>query len=364
MYTGEQLSKDLLIRTRQTKSGAYFSEARQAMCIRMAIVKLLEAYSLNSANQPSVDGISKLVKTYEPYTPNNNQVLLKPLAIINAVITSGTELTITFDRAHNLDLSIPHDILIRNVQGTITPINGVTFTSVVAAGTTTTLVVSQTGMSGTYTAGGEAIGSDWLAEYYHLLAVGTKHREILPTVVLSVNSAMSMLTIGENNIRTELMRFSNFVGMTGLSGNFYVKPIGERKIQLFTDEARTQRATFSGTYAGNGKIERIFDKYCEPLWSDQKIDSSEADCLFPLAETNNNRLRVYTSNMNLNQSITQLLYYVDYITVQAEIDTTNTTIDLLQTYNMEFINQIIEKAAEIFFAIQTSGEDVQISKAV
>jgi hypothetical protein len=71
-------------------------------------------------------------------------------------------------------------------------------------------------------------------------------------------------------------------------------------------------------------------------------------------------LTCYSSDQNSNPFVVPINYYVDYITVQANIDITNDTIDLLQTYNQEMCRMIIEKAAAYFFAINTSAEDVQI----
>jgi hypothetical protein len=68
--------------------------------------------------------------------------------------------------------------------------------------------------------------------------------------------------------------------------------------------------------------------------------------------------------MNINPYITNTKYYVDYITVQANIDITDNTIDLLQTYNQEMCRMIIEKAALLFFATNTSTEDVQITETL
>lgn len=366
MYTGLQLSKDLDIRVRQTNAGAYFSPARKNYCLRMAVVSLLENNYKGMIKQKSVDEISPLIKTYAYYIPYNNQVLLKPLHITNIVNTSGNNYQVFFNRPHNFDFtSGTVNIIFNGVQG-FTALNGQTYGASDASTdiTTSVMITTASPLTGTYIVNsGEAIGDSWIWDYYHLLAVSAVTYKDLRVAIKGVKSSPSLeLTIGTNNIRTgELLKFSSFGGLTGINNQSkYVKKIAERKIKLYEDAALTIPTTVTGAYTSGGKIERMYDRYCEPLTSDQKISAYQATELFPLYESNENRLVCYTSEQDVNPFITPVNYYVDYITVQANIDITNDTTDLLQTYNQEMCRMIIEKAAAYFFAFNTSTEDVQI----
>lgn len=365
MYTGLQLSKDLDIRVRQTNAGAYFSPARKNYCLRMAVVSLLENNYKGMIKQKSVDEISPLIKTYSYYASYNNQVLLKPLHISNIVNTSGNDYQVFFDRPHNLDFtSGTVNITFSGVQG-FTTLNGQTYgaSDALTSIDTSVMITTLAPLTGTYVLNsGEVIGDTWIWDYYHLLAVSAVTYKDLRISIKAVKTPAFELTIGTNNIRTgEYLRFSGFGGLTGINNQFkYVKKIAERKIKLYDDAALTIPTTVTGTYTSGGKIERMYDRYCEPLTSDQKISAYQATELFPLYESNENRLICYTSEQDVNPFITPVNYYVDYITVQANIDITNDTTDLLQTYNQEMCRMIIEKAAAYFFALNTSAEDVQI----
>lgn len=370
MYTGLQLSQDLDVRVRQTSAGSYLSPARKNYFLRMAVVKLLEDNYNSIAKQSSVDEISPLIKTYTPFTPYNEQVLLKPLHVSNIVNTTGNIYRITFDRAHNFDfVNFPTiSITFSGVAGgTYTTLNGNTYSASVDGVSTTSCLITVTGLSGTYTLNtGESTGSYWLSDYYHLLATSLECLKNLNVTIVKVNTAGGcLITIGTNNIRTgEYLKFSGFGGLTGLSGYKYVKKVGERQIRLYDDVGLTTQTTVTGTYTSGGIIERTHNEYCEPLLSDQKISAYQATEHFPLYESNENRLSCYSSDMNTNSYITNTKYYVDYITVQANIDIADNTTDLLQTYNQEMCRMIIEKAALLFFATNTSGEDVQITEVI
>ena len=372
MYTGLQLSKDLDIRVRQTNAGAYFSPARKNFCLRMSIVSLIENNYKSMIKQKSVDEISPLIKTYSYYVPNNNQVLLKPLHISNIVNVSGNDYQIFFDRPHNFNFASGNvDITFSGVAGgTYTSLNGQTYgaSDALTSIDTSVIITVVAPFTGTYTLNsGQVTGNSWIWDYYHLLAVSAVTMKNLQVAIKSVKTAPSLeLTIGTNNIRTgEYLKFSGFGGLTGINNQFkYVKKIAERKIKLYNDAALTVPTTVTGTYTSGGVIERMYDRYCEPLTSDQKISAYQATELFPLYESNENRLVCYASEQDVDPLITPVNYYVDYITVQADIDITNDTIDLLQTYNQEMCGMIIEKAAAYFFALNTSTEDIQILPAL
>jgi hypothetical protein len=333
----------------------------------MAVVSLLENNYKGMIKQKSVDEISPLIKTYSYYVPNNNQVLLKPLHISNIVNTSGNDYQIFFDRPHNLNFSSGAvNITFSGVAGGgFTALNGQTYgaSDALTSVDTSVMITTVAPLTGTYTLNsGEVTGDSWIWDYYHLLAVSAVTYKDLRVSIKAVKTPSLELTIGTNNIRTgEYLRFSGFGGLTGINNQFkYVKKIAERKIKIYDDAALTIPTTVTGTYTSGGKIERMYDRYCEPLTSDQKISAYQATELFPLYESNENRLICYTSQQDVDPFITPVNYYVDYITVQSNIDITNDTIDLLQTYNQEMCRMIIEKAATYFFALNTSTEDVQI----
>ena len=368
MYTGLQLSNDLDLRVRQTLAGAYLEPAKKEYLLRMATVKMLEDNYLSVVKQKSVDEISPLIKTYDQYVPNNNQVLLKPLQITTIALASGTTFNITFDRPHNLPIGWTGLINLTDIDGTLlfSDLNGERTGTYVSA---SVISVAVSGITGTHTAGtGQASSLDnsWCSDYYHLLAISLECLKNLNVTIVSVNiQGGCLITLGTNNIRNgERLKFSSFGGLTGLTGYKYVKKIGERKIRIYEDINLTVQTTVTGTYTSGGIIERTHNEYCEYDISDQKISAYPPTEHFPLFDANSNRLRCYSSLMNTSPYLTNIKYYVDYIVKQAEIDIENDSYDLLQIYNQEMCRMIIERAALMFFAINTDVEDVQIAPAV
>lgn len=371
MYTGLQLSNDLDLRVRQTQAGAYLEPAKKEYLLRMAVVKMLEENYISVVKQKSVDEISPLIKTYTPFIPYNNQVLIKPLHISSIANPSGNIFQVVFDRPHNIDFATftSVDITFSGVEGgTYDTLNGETYSATVDPNVPLSAVrITALGLSGTPTPNtGEVTGDYWCSDYYHLLAISLECLKNTNTTIVSVNVAGGcLITLGTNNIRSgERLKFSSFGGLTGLTGYKYVKKIGERKIRIYDDVNLTTQTTVTGTYTSGGIIERIHNEYCEYDISDTKIDSDQATEHFPLFDANGNRLRCYSSLMNTSSYITNIKYYVDYIVRQAAIDIEDNTTDLLQTYNQEMCRMIIERAALMFFAINTSVEDVQIAPVV
>lgn len=382
MYTGADLLSDLRIRLRQGRSGAYLSTSRANYIVNQSATKLLEENYTSLINQGAIDEINPLIKTYASFYPNNKKVLLKPLVVSSVANPSGNNFVMTFSKPHNIDPTLNPVVMVsfNGMQGgTYNLFNGNDYDATVL--TSTTIQVTELGISGTYTDGsGECVASSfdgggtinyWPSDYYHLLAVNSVCRKKLNYTIVTVKNLSTFdITLGPNNLRTgELIRFTNFGGISGLSGDKYVKKMGDRKIRLYNDKLLQVPFTTTGTWTSGGIIERYYGKapltkYAEPLVSDQKADNSLISPLFPLYSVSENELVCFTSNMNFDTDISQLEYVLDYITVQAVIDVENSVTDLYQTYNQEFCRKIIETAAQLWFAINGSGEDVQITEVI
>lgn len=382
MYTGADLYTDLQIRLRQGRSGAYLSTPRANMIVNQSVTKLLEENYRSLINQGAIDEINPLIKTYASFYPNNKKVLLKPLVVLSVANPSANTYVMTFATPHNIDPALNPIVMVsfNGMQGgTYNLFNGNVYDATVLS--STTIQVSELGITGTYTDySGQCVASSfsgggtinyWPSDYYHLLAVNCVSRVSLNYTIVGVKNLSTFdITIGPNNLRTgELLRFTNFGGIAGLSGDKYIKKMGDRKIRLYNDALLQTPYTTTGTWTSGGTIERYYGvaprtRYAEPLVSDQKADMSWISPLFPLYAVSENELVCYTSDMNHDTNITQLQYVMDYITTQAEIDVTNSVTDLNQTYNQEFCRKIIETSAQLWFAINSSAEDVQITEVI
>jgi hypothetical protein len=373
-YTGLQLSQDIDTRTMQGQAGAFMDKFTKDHLVKKAALNILESNYKTSIIQGSIDEISPLIKTYQEYTVNNNQVLLKPLSIVSVSSYSNTTYLVYFDRPHNL------------IAGTFISISGVTggtsavnnpnagqsyYTNYVVNDerNITITVPSAPGGGATSTPNTGILSCPQnfiVSDYYHFLQVQSTHRELLNSNIKSVliNSKVTIITIGTNNIANkEYLYFKTFNGTTLANGFYYVKKINGFQIKLYSDKNLTNEVIITGTYTGGGEIYRQYFRGCEPLVSDQKIGFYNATPLFPLYETNNNRLRVYTSDINSDTNISQLKYTIDYVTVQAQIDLEDNIIDLLQTYNFNACMKIVELVNDMFIKVTEDELGAKINQA-
>lgn len=310
--------------------------------------------------QSAYDTISKLIKTEQEFTPNNNQVLLKPLIITNVSI--GANCTITFDREHNLAANTP--IIVSGVEGTVASVVNVpisTYTILSTTRITTTLNTS----SYTYTAGtGKAISSGYIIDdYYYLLTTNVTFKETLNYSIKSVfnSTKITKITISYANNIADKERI-NFTGFNGLStiGNKYVKVQGQNVLVLYDDESLTIPTILTGSYTGGGTMYREYNSYTKPYVSDEKNTIYVPSVRYPRQESNSNRLKVYPLGAG---NISQTKYKVDYVSLPVNIDSTNSVYDYEQVYNKEFLNMYYVRAASIFLETLKDFEMFQILNA-
>ena len=362
-YTGADLYRDLGIRTYQGGAGAYLSVARANYIINSAIINLLERTYPNISRQQNIDEISPCIKTEKFYTPNNRQVLLKPLVISD--VTIGSNPTITFNREHNLIANTP--IVISGAIG-VSGIDG-QFSSYTINDAYS--IILNTTTAGTYvTNSASAICSGYLIDdYYHLLAVQYQTRvNICQVLAKQTNSKQTILTVpSENNIRSG--EYLYFVGNDANNQRVkYVKKVAYNKIQLFDDLSLTipYVNVEDGVCEAGWVISRYYNRYADPLNSDQKIDVYYSDYFYPLYQVNDNRLSIvpYTDLGMEDNNVNDIGYLVDYVRTYQPIDVQNDVYDINQDFNAKFVDRLIEYATLKFQAMVSSGEDVQITEVI
>lgn len=364
-YTGADLYRDLKIRTYQGAAGAYLSEDRANYVFNSAIVNLLEKTYPLIARQQNIDEISPCVLTDKTFTPNNREVLLKPLVILS-VTANGSDADLVFTRAHNLlttdTIIISGVVGASNINGTFTGFTVLSETSIRLIGATTT---------GTYVANsGIATCSGRIVDdYYHLLAIQYQTRVKIATILArQTNSKQTILTLpSENNIRSGEQLF--FVGNDlNESRVKYVKKVAYNKVQLFEDVSLTIPLVNADPtiYLEGWSVYRYYNRYADPLNPDQKIDVYFSDYFYPLYQVNDNRLSIvpYTDLGLEDSNVVDISYVIDYVRTYQPIDMLNDVYDIHQDFNAKFIDRLIEYATLKFQAMTSSGEDVQITEVI
>lgn len=383
-YTGVDFYNDLQIRTNQGSAAAFLSTDRANYFAKQAIISLVQDNYRSITEQSSVDEISPLIQTNKTFVPYNGKVLLKPLEIVNIEVgVTNTSFIITFNRPHNFDFvtyptGVP--IAIYDVVGT-SIISGLNNTAWVVKEDTinnnpNAVILEIPSTAGVYTSGGivvpdnitippidaNALGGNWVYDYYNYLSCKLEYTENLGLDILGVDNKFGqfVITIGaNNNIRTgEYLDFTSFGGLT--IGKKYVKKIAYNKIKLYNDEKLKTKYVNANTYTSGGVITRTSKlRTAFPYPSDLKNDVYPPTPRYPLFETNENRLAIYP-----NEGITQTKYVLDYIKRFYEIDVTDNVTDIYYYYNALFCTKILERSAQLFYAMVSSGEDIQIENVI
>jgi hypothetical protein len=379
-YTGVDFYNDLQIRTNQGSAAAFLSTDRANYFAKQAIVSLVQENYRSITEQTSVDEISPLIQTNKTFVPNNGQVLLKPLEIVNIEVgVVNTSFIVTFNRPHNFDFATTPNIPIAifDIVGTgnLEALNNDPWTANEdnINNNPNSILVIVPSTTGTYVSGGIVIpdtltipsiigAENWVYDYYNYLSCKLEYTESLGLDILGIDNKLGqfVMTIGtNNNIRTgEYLNFTGFGGLT--IGNKYVKKIAYNKIKLYNDEKLKTPYVNANTYTSGGVITRTSTlRSALPYPSDFKNDVYQPTPRYPLFETNENRLKIYP-----NEGITQTKYVLDYIKQFYEIDVENNTTDLHYYYNALFCTKIIERSAQMFFAMVSSGEDIQIGNVI
>ena len=327
----------------------FYSTIKMNDLFRKSLVISLEDQYENLIEQKNFDALSPVIKLNQVFQINNGQINTAPLDITNVVF--GADFTLTTRIAHNL--AVGDSFTIANVAGFTTPINGVQV--VTAVTNSVTIHFTAVFTAGAYTANTGQITAHNLSgvpkmvsDYNHLLAVKAKYEQTLTYVVTDITNTqpikITLNTINNNIVSRELVNVSGVVSNTNANGDKYFKKINRKTFGLYNDEELTSTTSGNGTFQGLPALKRIFYNYCVPIISIEKINNyDDASMSKPKFERGDKTIKILPVNC------TEIA--LDYISnAVVFIDVTNNTINLLDTYNQEFIYLVISKAVQIFGA--------------
>lgn len=365
-YTGVDFLADLRKQVSQYTT-EFVSTAWGNYLAKQALFELIERNYAGIINQYRKDEISSLIKTNQVYPVLNNATPLKVFAYpefflnVQSAGPPGVYF-ITFNTPHNLGSGV--DVVISGVQvatnsnGTYTYVTSFTGNNqyMVISPTVIHIRVATAAVIGS--SGGTLYGTNYITDYYHLLAVKTTFQDPTQYTITGASFATPIVvTVSNiNNIRSgEKVIISGVGGNTGANGTFYVKKQLAKTFALYTDQNLTVPAPPAGAlYTSGGTITRVHEYYAKTYNSDQQIDVYGATPQFPQVGTTEWTLKYYPSDKTCT-SIS-----IDYIKKAALISTTDSVTDLSQLYNQSFLNDLVEYAAKAFFTIVQSPEDYQL----
>lgn len=329
-----------------------------------ALFNLIEdRYAKNS--QKSLDEISGLLKVDKEFLVYNNRSLVLPYLPISsiAVQTVGPPgiYTINFSRNHNLGngvgVTISGVTVATNANGNYTFATSLTANGqyVITSSTSINIRVATAAIAGGLN--GQMVADNMVTDYYHLLNANVLFsQQIEPVVTNATNATPIVISItSTNNLRTtERIKISGVQGNTSANGEFYIKKQKKDTFAIFdeyTEPIFTNPAIGNGVYTSGGVLAKVYERDCQVLLSDQKITKYKPKPNSPFLQTGDKELIYYPLEYECSR------VSLDYISLAAEIDCNNNTIDLLLTYNINFLNILIDMAARDFLRIVNSPEE-------
>jgi len=189
-----------------------------------------------------------------------------------------------------------------------------------------------------------------VTDYNHLLSLKAKFYQQLTYQVSSISETqpigVTLTSINNNIVTKDKINVSGILGNTNANGDFYVNKVNRKTFNLFYDQDRTKATTGNGSFGGLATLKRIFYEYCTAWLSHTKIskyDDPKVDK--PKFERGDKMLQVAPYDY-VCAEIT-----MDYISnALVYIDITDNSIDLTDTYPLDFLYQVIAKAKNLFAA--------------
>ena len=331
----------------------FYNNTKMNGLLKKALVVSLEQQYEELSEQKNFDALSPVIKLNQVFKLNNNRINTAPLDIVN--ITHAADFTVTTRIKHNV--KVGDLVTLANVAGFATSINGVQ--QVTLLQNDYSFEFAATFTAGSYTAGTGQITvhelnqvSKMVADYNHLLAVKAKFEQVLTYKVTDVTNTQPIKivldTINNNIVSREMVNVSGVLDNTNANGDKYFKKINRKTFGLYNDEDLSVSTTSngSGAFQGLPKLKRIFYNYCVPTVSIEKINNyDDASMSKPKFEQGDMTIRIMPENVVCTE-IT-----MDYISnAVVFIDVADSNVDLLDTYNQEFLYLVISRAVQIFGA--------------
>lgn len=332
---------------------AFYNSTKLDALFKEALIIWVEGKYNSLVNQDSYDAINTIIKTNSVFELNNNRIYEIPVPI-SLITPSASPTAITTTLPHNL---ITGDLIyLTGVAGTISTINAQFFSVIVTGTKTFTVPFNSTGLVYTASTGQiaqhQSSGSvpKLVPDYSHLLAVKFKYNEPIPNIRITGATNTQPITVTlstrNNNVKTgDKITNSGIFGNSNANGTFYTKKLGALKYQLYTDKYLSQGASGNGTYTGGGMLTRLLYNYATPLYSYKKISPYDTpDVYNPAFERADGFIKANPTDVTCTEAS------IDYLSTSTVfIVSTDTSVNLEDTYDTINLYQIMDKAVELFF---------------
>ena len=303
---------------------------------RIVQIALDKKYSI-AAKQKQFDELRGVLGINRTVAATSGRIILQPLAVTNFSDLSGV-ITTAFEQ----NAAVGETVTV-NIVGTAGTLTG-NFT--VTAVSENTITIGIQPPIGTFVSG-QVKTEQMVTDYMHLFSVKggyitpsnleIDHFAVTPSLITFSLLFRSTLRDGDK------ISISGVIGSTNANGIRYVKQVGTKRYQLFSDAELLIPVTGNAAYVSGGVISYITES--EQMFqykSDQFVYLDEPSVKFPRWREADNALVILPD--------TNLQYVVmDYMTLpRVQIDPTNNSTDLLLFYPLGMIEFIIDEGAALF----------------
>jgi hypothetical protein len=185
-----------------------------------------------------------------------------------------------------------------------------------------------------------------ISDYMHLLAMKVRYDKQIATITAVSTGTPTTITLNvDTNLRTgQYVFIPSSGGTTGLTGLRYLKKVGKRKFQLYTNRGLDNLLTTSGVYTGGVPLRVVYENWAKPLFPDKKFSPyCVATIRLPYYEEADGVFKLFPEDE------TPVAAYVDYVSSPSVfIDPTDNTTDLEDTYPYKFLLYILDTAVKLF----------------
>jgi len=193
--------------------------------------------------------------------------------------------------------------------------------------------------------------STQLPNYMRLMTIEATMEEPalqgVSVVTFSTGTPMSITLNKKTSLRTG--SYVRIAGLSSVGPNslFYLRRLSDKKFQLYTNQALTAGAVYSGAPINITGIFIIYKEYCTPLISDKKINKLGVPTASnPAYEDAANRIIIHP----LSSTCTSVA--IDYLSkpVGTQIIDVTSAFDLETVYPTKFLYSVANEFANIFAA--------------
>jgi len=352
-YTGLQFNQDFEQRVDKVYNDYYSPAQLRAFFNRVFQLSITSKYE-TLTGQKRYDQLRGLIISQKNVPASSGRVLLQQVNITN-YFSNGA-----FNLAYPSNASVGESIrfVLRfsnntgtDARGTIISLSGGTPQQII----TTTVPAIPPGAT---LVSGYAETAQSVPDYMHLLSFTPGYEfnvsspvadiEAKPDKVEVLFSYMDSLRDGER------VRMSGVVGTTSANGIKYVQQTGYKRYRLFQDEDLTIPTTGNAAYITGGIVTRFTETKGFLNTADLLNYIDEPTRQFPMGRITDNALFLFPP-----KDLSYVL--IDYIRKPPVlIDPENDTTDLTSFYSYEFLQYVIDYAAQLFDLNTRNGQALNI----